>query len=369
MTKFANEYADEIMYTIKKILKAIIMLIIVLWAGFFGIIIFAILADFKPDGKISIPVEGTASVLNDTTGISLLTWNIGYFGLDEKMDFFYDGGTKVVPPKKEFIENYHAITDFLKRNDSIDFILLQEVDRKSKRSYRMDEYRAIVENLKKVSSQFAANYDVFFVPVPLSEPMGKVFSGISIMADKFPETSERHAFPGQYGFPKQLFMLDRCFLVNHYLLSNGKKLLIINTHNEAFDTGDIRKAQMEYLKGFLIDEYRKGNYIIAGGDWNQSPPDFQAQFDENKVNTKQMALNSDFLPADWKWAYDNTVPSNRSVTAAYNPSITITTVIDYFLLSPNIENISVKCINLNFKNSDHNPVIIKAKLKTGNSRV
>ena len=42
---------------------------------------------------------------------------------------------------------------------------------------------------------------------------------------------------------------------------------------------------------------------------------------------------------------------------------TTTTVIDFFLLSPNVETASVKCINLEFKNSDHNPVIITAKLK------
>jgi exonuclease III len=49
--------------------------------------------------------------------------------------------------------------------------------------------------------------------------------------------------------------------------------------------------------------------------------------------------------------------------AAYDPATTTTTVIDFFLLSPNIEAISVDCINLNFENSDHNPVRIKVKMK------
>ena len=73
-------------------------------------------------------------------------------------------------------------------------------------------------------------------------------------------------------------MLDRCFMVNRYPLENGKELLVINTHNEAFDPGEIRKAQMAYLKEFLLSEYAKGNYIIAGGDWNMSPPDFKPEF-------------------------------------------------------------------------------------------
>jgi hypothetical protein len=73
-------------------------------------------------------------------------------------------------------------------------------------------------------------------------------------------------------------------------------------------------------------------------------------------------LESNYLPSEWKWAYDNTVPSNRTVSAPYNPATTSTTVIDFFLLSPNIESLAVKCIDLDFRNSDHNPVILKAKL-------
>ena len=351
------------MKILKKILKAFLILVILLVIGFIGIIVYAIISDYKPAEKVMISSNESASVMSDSAEISLLTWNIGYCGLDKAMDFFYDGGTKVFTPKKTFDQNLSAVLKFLKSNDTIDFIFLQEVDRKSKRSYKVDEYSTITGHLKTHSSDFATNYDVFFVPVPPASPMGKVFSGISIMSKYEPSSSIRYAFPGQYGFPKQLFMLDRCFLVNRYPLTNRKELIIINTHNEAFDPGDIRKAQMDYLKNFILNEYRNGNYIIAGGDWNQCPPGFKPEFTENKVNTNQMVLNSDYLPEEWKWAYDNTTPSNRTVVSGYNPSTTTTTTIDFFLLSPNIESVSIKCINLNFENSDHNPVIIKAKLK------
>ncbi|HLN20297.1 MAG TPA: endonuclease/exonuclease/phosphatase family protein [Bacteroidales bacterium] len=352
------------MYTVKKILKAVIILIIVLWVAFFGIILYAVITDYKPAEKISIEENRTPVILNESDEISLMTWNIGYCGLDDKMDFFYDGGTRVRPSREAYEANLEAVTAFLKENDTLDFIFLQETDRKSKRSYKTDQFDIIKKKLNAGSSQFAINYDVFFVPVPPSDPMGKVFSGIAIYGQTAPSTSDRYAFPGTYGFPKQLFMLDRCFLVNRYPLENGKELILVNTHNEAFDPGNIRKEQMEYLKGFLLDEYSKGNYIIAGGDWNQTPPDFKPQFGKNKVNTSQMALQDGYLPAEWKWGFDSTVPSNRTVTTAYNPEVTATTVIDFFLLSPNIGEFSVRCIDLGFKNSDHNPVIMKVKLKT-----
>jgi exonuclease III len=41
---------------------------------------------------------------------------------------------------------------------------------------------------------------------------------------------------------------------------------------------------------------------------------------------------------------------------------TFTTVIDYFLLSPNIELLEVKGIDEGFENSDHNPVSMRIKL-------
>lgn len=350
------------MYTVRKFLKAIIYLIIALWVVFFGIIICGVISDYRPDEKITIEENGQVKALSDSAGISVLTWNIGYGGLDDDMDFFYDGGTKVRTPRESFNRNFAAVKEFLKSNDSIDFILLQEVDRKSKRSYRTDEHAAIEDLLQARSSQFAVNYDVFFVPVPATSPMGKVLSGISVFGKNQPSSSVRYAFPGKYGFLKQLFMLDRCFLVNRYPLANGKELVLINTHNEAFDPGEIRRAQMQYLKTFLLDEFSKGNYIIAGGDWNQAPPGFSPHFGGDVVNTNQMVLNKDYLPPDWTWSYDNNTPSNRTVTAPYRPDVTATIVIDFFLLSPNVRSVSVKCINLHFRNSDHNPVILDARL-------
>lgn len=349
------------MRTVKKFLRGVIYIIILLWVLFFGIIIYGAITDYKPDEKVIVEENNSVSSLNDSLTMSILTWNIGYCGMDEGMDFFYDGGTKVRTSRKNFEANLSAVTEFLGQNDTVDFILLQEVDRKSKRSYRTDEYEIISDQLKVASSQFAINYDVFFVPVPPSSPMGKVYSGIATLGRMTPKNSIRYSFPGEYGFPKQVFMLDRCFMVNRYPLSNGKELLIINTHNEAFDAGHIRRTQMEYLRSFMVDEYSKGNYIIAGGDWNQSPPDFNPSY-QDEVNTYQMMLESDFVPFEWTWAYDNTTPSNRTVTAPYNPEVTATTVIDFFLLSPNVRSISVKCIDLDFRNSDHNPVILRANL-------
>jgi endonuclease/exonuclease/phosphatase family metal-dependent hydrolase len=151
--------------------------------------------------------------------------------------------------------------------------------------------------------------------------------------------------------------------VNRYPLSNGKELLIINTHNEAFDKGNIRKTQMAYLKQFVENEYKDGNFVITGGDWNQTPPGFKKSFESNVADTTNMAIPEGFMPEGWKWMYDNSNPSERSVVTAYDRANTPTTIFDFFLVSPNIEALSIKCINLGFSNSDHNPVIMSVRLK------
>ncbi len=357
------------MKPLKKILKAVLLLIAVLVIGFICLIAYAIVSDYKPEEKEIISQAEKPSTLKDSLTLTLLSWNIGYAGLDKDMDFFYDGGTKVITPESVCRNNMTEIGNFLRNNDSIDFILLQEVDKKSKRSYRIDEYASIAKELAGHTPSFAKNYDVFFVPMPVSNPMGKVLSGLASYSKYVPGSVTRYSLPGDFGFPTQLFYLDRCFLVNRYKLSGAKELVIINTHNEAFDdSGDIRKAQMEKLKEFVLNEYNSGNYVIAGGDWNQHPPDFKPAFMGNKEFTGRignfylMGIESNYMPRDWKWIYDPTTPSFRTLITAYDSATTPTSVCDLFLISPNIESVSVKCHNLGFENSDHNPVIIKVKL-------
>jgi endonuclease/exonuclease/phosphatase family metal-dependent hydrolase len=358
------------MKTLKRIAFASLLITALVAACFTGLVVYALASDYKPGDSELIYRSENASVLKDSADLSLLTWNIGYAGLDKDMDFFYDGGTKVRTPREKCLENLSAINDFLKKNDTIDFIFIQEIDRNSKRSYHIDEYAKASEVLKDHKSFFATNYDVFFVPTPPSKPIGKVKSGIAVYSEFTPESSFRFSLPGDFGFPTQLFYLDRCFMVNRYKVENGRELVVINTHNEAFDEGGaIRKAQMERLREFILNEYNAGNYVITGGDWNQYPPDFKPAFTKNKAFTGQIGnfdlvgIEPDFMPSDWLWIFDPSTPSVRTLMAAYDPESTPTSTCDAFLISPNIKSISVNCIQLEFKNSDHNPVIMQVRLE------
>ena len=123
----------------KKFIKLIVRLIvfaIAFIALYLAIIIvWGTLTDYKPDDITELEIGGNAvsGELTDST-FTFLSWNIGFCGLGSEMDFFYDGG-EMVRPTKQLIDKYtNGILDYLQSVDSLDFILLQEVDKNSART-------------------------------------------------------------------------------------------------------------------------------------------------------------------------------------------------------------------------------------------
>jgi endonuclease/exonuclease/phosphatase family metal-dependent hydrolase len=242
------------------------------------------------------------------------------------------------------------------------------VDRHSKRSYHFDQENIIESHFPGYNAYFGLNYNVSFVPVPLKSPMGKVESGLMTLTRHPPSGVTRHSFPGNYSWPVRLFMLDRCFLVNRYPVEGGAELLVINTHNSAYDDGSLRSIQMSFLREFLLTEYEKGNYVVVGGDWNQTPYGFDPEQLNHPFDTLDVTfIEKDFPGAEWTWAFDPNTPTNRRVSTPYDRSSSLTTVIDCYLLSPNICLEQVKTIDLDFRWSDHQPVTLRARLFSGRS--
>jgi endonuclease/exonuclease/phosphatase family metal-dependent hydrolase len=280
------------------------------------------------------------------------------------MDFFYDGGKMMRPEPEGVRENMEGILETLAPFKPYDFILLQEVDTDSRRSYNVDQVDAITMNFPSHQVHYTMNYDVFFVPLPLSTPMGKVKSGLLSLSRHVPRSVERRAFPGNYSWPVKLFMLDRCFLVKRFPVEGGSELLVLNTHNSAYDDGSLRMQQMDFLRDFLLKEYRKGNYVIVGGDWNQTPHGFSPELLVHRFDTINLVyVPEDFPEAGWTWAYDPAMSTNRRVTVPYDRDSSLTTVIDYYLLSPNIDLLEVATLDVDFRYSDHQPVRLKVKLQ------
>ncbi|MEM6800850.1 MAG: endonuclease/exonuclease/phosphatase family protein [Bacteroidota bacterium] len=346
-------------------LLLLVFVLFLLYLG--GMIFYASSTDYEPEA-IEIPEllgKGMNSPVADT--LSFLNWNIGYCGLGKESDFFYDGGELVRTPEEWVNKNAKGVSDYLEKVDEdLDFVLLQEVDKESDRSANLDQLAMINEVLDGYVGAFGVNYKVGYIPIPLTEPMGSVLGGIGMWSKYQPLEVSRHAFEGNYDWPTYLFFLDRCFLEMRLPTSDGKELLVINTHNSAFDDGSLKAKQMAMLKEVIVKEYAAGNYVIIGGDWNQYPPHYLGVGEQGLRKDEQdekLFVSPQFLTMDWTWAFDHRVATNRSLISAYDADTTRTGIIDYYLLSPNIELLEVEGIDMNFEYSDHQPVRMKIALK------
>lgn len=343
-------------------------LFVLLWVILIPIILFGLflvystIFEYKPEDKVSVFSSEVEVPFPDSNTFSAMIWNIGFSGLGANMDFFYDGGEQVRDSRENVSRNLEKISRYIGLNDSIDFILLQEVDLKSKRSYYTNHLETLGEILPVHKSFIGLNYVVDFVPIPVKAPFGKIKSGLVTYSKYLPRSSVRHSYHGNYKWPMSTFMLKRCYLVNRHPLADGSEFLLINLHNSAYDDGSLRAAQLEQLSVFVEGEYSKGNYVFIGGDWNQCPADFNPRL-EHVFDTVMLSyLPADFL-AGWTKAYSDTIPTNRRIMIPFDKTETPTTVIDFYIVSPNIEVESVRTEDLSFENTDHNPVFITFKLK------
>lgn len=344
------------------IIWSVVSIIGFVLAYFVTVIAIATSKDYHPPMCDSLEiVEGVNNFLFSDYQISIISWNIGYCGLGQEMDFFYEGGKHIGPDKEIYQQYISQIFAMVSTMDSVDFVLLQEVDFGAKRTFYDHQDSVFMSALPKFSFVTAANYKVPYIPLPIFNPMGKVNSGMMSFSRFTPKYAARIQYPGSYDWPMKVFFLDRCFIIMKFDLENGKEFIMVNTHNSAYsDAADIRITEMQFLKSFLLDWTQRGNYVIVGGDWNANPPGFDSTriISGDKVYFAGQSVGDDFMPEGWQWVYDPTMPTNRDVSTPYFKGQSKTTIIDYFLCSPNIKVNNVKTIDAGFAFSDHNPVYL-----------
>lgn len=347
----------------------------VLAAYFFLVLLHGWYTDWQPEQKSGLTISGQAQSpsLQDSV-VSFVTWNVGFGGLGAESDFFYDdegmwysGSSMVHSPKPLVEKNLRGALGFLQQTKA-DFFLLQEVDVRSDRSYQLPQYEKYCQALPGFAATMAVNYRCDRVPIPLLEPWnayGAVESGLGTFCRYQPSEAVRYQLPGHYPMPDRMFQLDRCAALHRIPTNRGKDLVVINVHNSAYDPGDkIKAIQLPYLRDLAKREFEKGNYVVIGGDWNQCPPFFR--FDTfmpgNTQGYVQGNIPDGFFPEDWHFAYDPTTPTNRKCRDPYQKGMTFETLIDYFLVSPNVRIRSVKGIQQAFQFSDHQPVWMEVLL-------
>lgn len=368
-----------------KILK-IIGVVLGVFIVFAGIMLgYLSVTEYKPADVEEVAVEGEATPDTETgrtavmegDTVDVMSWNIGYGGLGDNADFFLDGGKSVrASDEKRVRKNIEDIASGIVTVHP-DVVFLQEVDRESTRSYKIDEaesIKSILNDNNKMNyiSTFATNYKVGFVPYPIP-PIGKVDAGIMTLTNYEISSSTRLQLPCPFSWPMRLINLKRCLMVDRVPVvdesgnATGKELVLVNLHLEAYDSGEGKAEQTKMLKDFLQQEVDKGNYVIAGGDFNQKFSSVDSRiYPEYEGSWHCGAIDVSEFGDDFEFIMDNSTPSCRYLDMVYegaDKEIFQYYLLDGFIISKNMEVNFYFTIGQDFKSSDHNPVVLSVTLK------
>ena len=286
-------------------------------------------------------ITNTYNYENSSDSIySIMTYNIGYLS----------GMTNNLPIQKTkelFDTNLNHIRLKVK-GVSPDIMALQEIDYHAARSFHVDQEQEL-SSLGYNYVARAVNWDKRYLPFPYWPPkmhFGKVLSGQSVIS-KYPiKAHERVVLDRVEDTPffRDAFYLERLAQVCKVIL-NGKEVVIINVHLEAFDK-PTRKKQFDYILE-VFKKQKKQYPTILLGDFNSRARDTTAIIQE--IMAMEDVGTAAFDDSNIANTFDTKAPYER---------------IDYIFYSENsIAYFGGRVLNEFGQVSDHLPVLMRFKLK------
>ena len=366
------------MKVLKRVFQVIGILVLICILVVAGYIVYLETTYYRIDDSVAVEVDNNPqAALQVGTQYKAATYNIGFGAYTPDYTFFMDegimnDGTPTVGTHSTAVsrESVEACTNgaisVLKGLDA-DFMLLQEVDVDSTRSYNVDQKAALEEAFPTFSSTFASNLHSGYLAYPIGDPHGTVNAGLLVLGDAHVDSAMRRSYPIDEAFPTKFFDLDRCFLVERLPVANGKELVLINSHMSAYDEGGlIRQQQLDLICGIMQEEAASGNYVIVGGDWNHALGGSETMYESGfQVPPWVSTFDDSLLPAGYSVVIaDNirSVPTCRNNDVPYEKGYTYTVTVDGFVVSDNVK-ATAQNIDAGFEYSDHNPVLLTFELQ------
>ena len=353
------------------------------------------------DADLTVDAKSQKATVEVGQTYSALSYNIGFGAYSQDFTFFmdtgYDDEGKATcgywskARSKDVVEFNTAGAIAATKKENADFIVFQEVDTNSTRSYSINQDTKIMEAYTDYDHVHAINFHTAFLPYPLYDMHGEVHAGLTTVSRYKITAAQRKQYTVSDGFSK-FFDLDRCFSVSKVAVNNGKSLYIVNSHMSAYDEGGtIREKQVAEMNAFLKEKKEAGDYVIVGGDFNHDLVTFNPEFSYTDVNghrafsmTKKTPDWVSFyfnkegkspLTAGYKVVASDNVPTCRNNDIEYEPGKTFVCAVDGFIVSDNIEVVSHQNIQTQdsrkehgnkgfpgFAYADHDPVKIEFKL-------
>ena len=313
-----------------------VILAIVLTLG--GYVTYVFAAYYRLEDKLVLEVDKADGASSVPVGeeLRMVSYNIGFGAYSDDYTFFMDGGDESRCRSEQIgIENVKGALSVANNADA-DIYLFQEVDIDATRSYHVNQLDILKESLGgEFASVYAQNYDSPYLFWPLLEPHGANKSGIATFSRFDVSSALRRQLPIEDGFMK-LLDLDRCYSVSRIPCEGGRELVVYNVHLSAYTSdGTIANEQLKMLIADMQGEYDKGNYCIAGGDFNKDLPDDTGDADY----TWAQPIPPEIIPEDFTLIPPEADPikSCRDAGVVYDADTSFTIPVDGFIVSNNVE--------------------------------
>ncbi|MBB3699015.1 endonuclease/exonuclease/phosphatase family protein [Flammeovirga yaeyamensis] len=251
----------------KKIFKTVIYILLVLIIGALAFFFWAKSPnlDSSEYAKITKFNGNESSKAVEDSVLSVITYNIGYLS-------GMTNNTSVRPAEEFYTNNLKSIISGLKKHP-VDVLAIQEIDFGGKRSYYVNQFEEMGEQLGYYNGCRSINWDKKYVPFPYFPPsvhFGKMLSGQAMMTNFEITDYERVVLSRVQSHPYYYaaMYLDR--LVERVKIKVGdQEVMVFNAHTEAFDQ-DTRTKQMFFLKDWFLKTAETMPVILLG-DFNSDP--------------------------------------------------------------------------------------------------
>ncbi len=351
----------------KKILITAVSAICAMVLIVISYLLYVVLSYYRVEDNLSLEVLGNAAQSVPTNKeLTLTTYNIGFGAYSDDYSFFMDGGKYSRAFSKDaVIKNTTGALNAVK-DISPDFMLFQEVDIHGTRSYNVNQKNILTNSFASFDNVFAQNYDSPYFLYPFNKPIGANKSGLLTLSHFDISASTRKSLPIENSFNKYLD-LDRAYTVSILKTDNGKKLALYNVHLSAYTSdGSIADEQLKLLSEDMAAQYNKGNYVVAGGDFNKDLLGDSSKYFKRSEGEFNWAAPFDslLLPQGFIHSTGSNAPSCRNADSPFRGDGTdFVLSVDGVITSPNVEIISCETVDIKFAFSDHNPVKLRFSLK------
>lgn len=208
---------------------------------------------YRIDDGVALEVTGPATAEAPQVEVgqpyTAATYNIGFGAYVPEFSFFMETGVMADGTETRGASGTAASEDIVRystdgviatlRQLDPNFIIAQEVDVDSTRSYHVDQSASLMGAFPAYQAVFASNFYSGFLAYPFHDMHGSVQSGLLTLSSVQITSAMRRSYPIDESFPRRFFDLDRCFSVARIPTSDGHELVLVNTHMSAYDEGGV----------------------------------------------------------------------------------------------------------------------------------